>query len=808
LGIIFVFVRKILSFVKIIYFYKQNKFIDNPKNLFQTTMKFRIQTKLLIYILSTSSVIYLLAFGYMSYTDYDASIIEARKLTETYAEKYAKSIEMELNSDMAIARTLVQSFSDYKKFHKGNNQSTYYLMLKQVLESNPQFHNSALNFELSAINEKYNRDYGRVRMIYYKSGGLILNRLDTLETEGDNITGQYYDMKINPREEISEPYMFSPTNSDIDLVMISSISIPIMDEGYFAGLLQFDVNMERFRSMVNEIKPYEGSYGFLISNKGIFAAIQQDSLINQPVEKMGPGQNLEFNILPNLNQGNSFSYELKDKDDTRYYVVHYPLKFGNSRKYWSLGIAVPFDEMIKKARQNLIFSVLVTFAGFILLTFVIYFISRSISLPLIGTAETIRELALGNISSDKKMHVAGKDEIADIRNSLNTLIDNLENNLQFALQIGKGNLDYEFQITSNKDVLGRALMDMRRSLKQAVEEEAKRKEEDEKFNWATKGSAMFGELMREKTDKLSEFSYNIISNLVKYLDGCQGGLFIINDSKKDDIYIELSASYAYDRRKYLEKKIKLGVGLVGRCINEKETIYMTDFPEDYLNIASGLGQANPKCLLLVPVSFNQQVFGVIEMASFREFEQYQIDFVQRIGESIGSTISNVKMNEQTAKLLEESRIQSEELVAQEEEMRQNLEEMKTTQEELERKATDYEGIINALNNVALVAEFDMQGRLIEINRDFLRLFNKNKEEMLGTFQGAFAVTTEDRRNIFRDFWNDLRRGMVKKTIQHLRVNEKDIWLSEAYTPILDRFGKPYKVLNISIDITDSMKDKS
>jgi methyl-accepting chemotaxis protein len=466
---------------------------------------------------------------------------------------------------------------------------------------------------------------------------------------------------------------------------------------------------------------------------------------------------------------------------------------------------VPNKVMIKKANNNLIFSLGVTAVGFIVLSLVIWFIARSISLPLKKTAETIRELAQGNISSEKKFEILGNDEITDIRKSVNTLIEGLENNLQFAIQIGKGNLEYGFDITSNKDVLGRALLDMRQSLKRAAEEESKRKAEDRKLNWATQGSAMFGELMRQNTDKLSEFSYNIISNLVKYLDATQGGLFIINDSNKTDVFVELSSSYAYDRRKYLEKKIKPGVGLVGRCINEKEIIFMTDFPEDYLNISSGLGQAAPKCLLLVPITFNQQVFGVIEIASFRELEQYQIAFVQRIGESIGSTISNVKMNEQTAKLLEESKIQSEELVAQEEEMRQNLEEMKTTQEELERKASDYEGIIKALHNIALIAEFDMQGRLIEINRDFLRLLNKTKEEMIGTFQGAFAITKEDKRNVFRDFWNDLRRGMVKKTIQHILINDRHVWLSEAYTPILDRNGNPYKVLNISIDITESVK---
>jgi len=767
-------------------------------------MKFKIQTKLLVYILSTSSLIYLLAFGYLSYTDYKASTFEAQKLTDSHAEKYANQIMVNLNSDMAVARTLVQSFSQYKPLHYAKKQDFYYEMLKNVLEKNPQFHNAALNFELSAIEKNYQKDYGRVRLMFSKKSGLIQSQIDSLNLLGDSLAGPYYDMKVNPREEISEPYYFSPTKKKEDLVLISSLSVPIIDEKQYIGLLQFDINIERFKYMINEIRPYEGSYGFLISNKGNYAAIQDENIVNKTIEEVIPEENLEQNILINIKAGKRFSYIRTDSLDQSYYVSYYPLKFGNSKAQWSLGISVPYDIMLKKARENLKFSFVVAIVGFILLTLIIWLISRSISGPLSKTASVIENLAKGNISSEFKLSQHGGDEIANINSSVNTLIDGLENNLKFALQIGQGNLEYNFELTSKKDVLGTALLDMRKSLKQATEEEIRRKSTDQKLNWATQGAAKFGELMRENTDRLSEFSYNIISNLIQYLNASQGGLFIINDTNKNDVFIELSSSYAYDRRKYLEKKIKMGVGLVGRCIDEQETIYMTDFPEDYLNISSGLGQATPRCLLLVPIVFNQQIFGVIEMASFKAMEKYEIEFVERIGESIGSTISNVKMNEQTAKLLEESKIQSEELVAQEEEMRQNLEEMKTTQEELERKAMDYEGVINALNAVALIAEFDMQGRLIEINRDFLRILNKSKDEMIGTFQGAFAITKEDRRNIFRDFWNDLRRGIIKKTVQHLRINERDIYLSEAYTPIYDKDGNPYKVLNISIDITESM----
>lgn len=766
-------------------------------------MNFGIQTKLLVYILSTSLFIYIIAFGYLSYNDHELAINESKHLTDTYSEKYANYIMMKLNGDMDIARTLVQSFANYEWIYENNLQGQYHEMLKNVLFNNPQFHNAALNFELNAIDKNYVKPYGRVRYLLYKANGVINERTDTLETEGDNVGGPYYDMKINPREDMSEPYMFSSSGAEEDLALVSSISIPIMKGEKYVGLLRFDVNLELFKEMINQVRPYPGSYGFLVSNKGVFIAIPEEKYINKSIDSLRPLDNINYKIVENIQNGKSFSYMGLDSLGIQNYISFYPVQIGKANARWALGTSIPFGIMTKKANENLLFSGLVAIGGFLLLILVIWSISKKISRPLKFTSKIIEELAKGKISLEQKMEITSKDEIGDIRNSVNYLIDGLDNNLKFAIEIGKGNLDFEFKLLSNEDFLGKALLDMRKSLKQANIEETKRKAEDEKLNWATKGAARFAEFMTQYTDNLEEFSYAIISNLVKYLDANQGGLFIINDSQKDNVTIDLAASYAYNRRKFLEKKIKMGVGLVGRCINEAETIYITDFPDDYLNITSGLGEAVPRSLVLVPIIFNQQVFGVIEMASIHELEEYQLKFVERIGESIASTISNVKINQQTALLLQESKIQSENLVAQEEEMRQNMEEMKATQEELENKAFEFKSVLDALNSVALVAEFDMQGRLIDINRDYLRLLGKSKEEMLGKYQGYFSSTQEEEKEQFREFWNDLRKGKVKKTIQHIEVNGKDLWLSEAYTPIVDKNGEPYKVLNISVDITES-----
>ena len=423
--------------------------------------------------------------------------------------------------------------------------------------------------------------------------------------------------------------------------------------------------------------------------------------------------------------------------------------------------------------------------------------------PVRSIIQTLNLLSKGVTSTEIKIKT--KDEIGELNKAINTLNKGYKRLSFFAKDIGDGKLDSEFSTLSDDDEIGNSLLEMRKKLISARTEEKNRKEDDSKRNWATKGYAEFGEILRQNNGDIKEFSISILSNLVKYTDSNQGGLFILNDNDENNNFLELVAAYAFDRRKFVDNEIQLGEGLVGTCAIEKETIFISEIPDDYINITSGLGKANPRNILIVPLKIEEKLFGVIELASFAIYEQYQIEFIEKLAESIASSLSTAKVNIITAQLLEQSQQQQEEMSAQEEEMRQNMEEMQATQEEAARKEAEMSGVLKAINNSSLVAEFDLEGNFININDDFTKILGaKNSDQIIGQ-NHKMLYELADNEEEYEVFSNNIKSGKTVKIKNIVNtLDDKKIMLLETYSSIYDADGNIVKVLNIAFDITAEM----
>jgi PAS domain S-box-containing protein len=350
--------------------------------------------------------------------------------------------------------------------------------------------------------------------------------------------------------------------------------------------------------------------------------------------------------------------------------------------------------------------------------------TNAITKPLKEIKNIIYELSKG-ILPDTTNNTYNQDEIGEMGMAVEVLVDGLKTTAVFAENIGQGYLDAPFKPLSERDVLGNALLAMRESLKKVADEDRKR-------SWATEGIAQFSEMLRQNNNDITKLAEEIITSLVKYLKANQGAIFIVQDELDDEEpYLEMKGCYAWDRKKYLQLRIYKGEGLAGQAWQEGDSIYLTDVPENYVMIASGLGESNPTSILIVPLKVNEQIFGIVELASFDEFPEYQRDFVAKIGESIASTISMVKVNEKTTRLLQESQIMTEQMQAQEEEMRQNMEELQATQEEMERNQNiirQREGILDATN---LVVEISEMLSIIQANEKLCKTLGYDIEELEG-----------------------------------------------------------------------------
>ncbi len=298
--------------------------------------------------------------------------------------------------------------------------------------------------------------------------------------------------------------------------------------------------------------------------------------------------------------------------------------------------------------------------------------------------EQTRESAIAAIESEKQL------QMVDI-------------NISFADSISQGNLKSEYG-SSSPDNLGRSLLNMRESLIHANQ-----REEREKFS--ALGLAQIGEILRQNSNNLEALCDQVIEKIVHYMKANQGSIFVRESSDGEEC-LHLLAARAWDRKKYTQKKITIGEGLVGQAAIEKQTIFMTQVPDHYVTITSGLGEANPRCILIVPLKFEEEVVGVIELASFVVYQEFEVKFLEKVGESIASTILTTRNNQRNKDLLDRSNLQAEQMRAQEEEIRQNMEEMQATQEEMHRKNSEIERLLRVANE----KESALQQQLLEMQK--------------------------------------------------------------------------------------------
>lgn len=463
------------------------------------------------------------------------------------------------------------------------------------------------------------------------------------------------------------------------------------------------------------------------------------------------------------------------------------------------------DDSLEKARNTLLIGFILALLVFLLgFGTIVNYIASSIR----KIIDNLRLMSEGR--KTEKIPVTSQDEIGVMAESLNKLIDGFESYKNFALSIGNREFGANFTPLSQDDELGNSLLEMRNNLKAATEKEQREK-------WLTDGFTQFAEILRQNNDNIEALCLDIITNLVKKLNANQGGIFLLKNLNKpteneeeSEKVLEMVACYAYDRPKMMRKIVKIGEGLIGQSFQEADILNIREIPQNYMHITSGLGEANPNNILIVPLKTNEITLGVVELASFEYFDDLSVEFVEKVSESIAITIFTVTSNIQTQMLLKESRQLTQEMREKEEEMRQNVEELEATQEEMRKNEKELKRVLFDAKS-----QKEQMDSLINNTEDLIIALDKDYKVM---------IFNENAKNWYYErTYNKLTIGvsllgfLQPEEIEHFKENYSRALLGERfaveekigekiyefrYNPMQDDQGKAVGVSIFGRDISE------
>src|SRR5687767_5281474 len=248
-----------------------------------------------------------------------------------------------------------------------------------------------------------------------------------------------------------------------------------------------------------------------------------------------------------------------------------------------------------------------------------------------------------------------------------------------ATSVTRGDLSRQIAVEAQGE-----LDELKNNLNQMIVNLKSTTEKNSEQDWLKTNLAKFSRMMQGQKD-LESVSRLIMSELTPLVSAHHGAFFIA-DGESDELTLRLIASYAYRSRKHVANRFHIGEGLVGQSVLEKTPILLQNVPDDYIQTTSGLGEAPPRNIIVLPVLFEGEVKGVVELASFLPFSAIHQTFIDQLGDTVGDVLHMIQANMRTEELPEQSQKLTQELQMQSKELQTQQDELKRSIIELEAQA--------------------------------------------------------------------------------------------------------------------------
>jgi PAS domain S-box-containing protein len=320
--------------------------------------------------------------------------------------------------------------------------------------------------------------------------------------------------------------------------------------------------------------------------------------------------------------------------------------------------------------------------------------------------------------------------------------------------------------------------------------------------WVDNHIAQFDELIRlNYSQSIHRFAEVMIEQMAEFTRAYKGVFYIFEAERQ---VLRATAAYACDWETIQNQVVKLGQGLVGQSAESQKIIFFENLtPQSVQLNTSATFQISATGMLILPITFNGKLYGVVELVFIRPIELRHRQVLERVGRNLAIMLESILNNSLTQKLLQDSQEQAEALRTQEEELRQNMEELNATQEEMFKQQAMLNSQLTAIDN-SIVAriEFTPEGTIESANDAFCRLMQYSFEEIRGKHHQIFVSREYAQSADYQAFWESLRSGKMQAG-EHQRVNKNGeiVWINGNYVPVVNREGGVEKIIKLAIDIT-------
>ncbi len=429
------------------------------------------------------------------------------------------------------------------------------------------------------------------------------------------------------------------------------------------NLDQFERQLLKIQSQVKKI-PENDAYTILVKQRFLFLLQHITNLVDEIIN---------FKSV----YGEPFSSGLfKQLDLHLNQAVTYDLKLGEDVKY-------DFSNRIKYLLGSISFLLIL----FVLdVVFFFYYIINGVVPIITKVKNDLRELSIGKLVEIEVSNAT--EEAYRITKYLKTHVEALRGKKQIIDQLAQRNYDVEIKLLSFDDELGKSLQTLRDTLRQRLKEAEQVREEENKQKWMTEGLARMSDIMRESAYNLQTLFENTLKGLLDFIDAPMGA-FYHKVEIDGEVFYQLKVAYAYNKKRIPKLKYRLTEGFVGTVAAEKRILVLDPVPDNYLFYETAFGYAKPTSIVFVPIIAQDEVIGVLEIATLYSFPDHYLQFLEKFASDYAATIVFVKINEQTKALLAELREKTKLFEHKEQQYKQQIQQLTREKQKLEQEISQF-----------------------------------------------------------------------------------------------------------------------